>query len=159
MFRKTLDRLEEYFLVYILAISVLLIFIQVIMRYVFSNSLSWSEEVARYLFLWLSWVGASLAVREREHFRVEMLSNIIKGKARLYYEIFIILIWCTFCLFLAFHSWKNTMFLWELGQKTAALEIPMAFAYASVPVGCLLMSLRLIIELKDLFYSNFKEVN
>jgi len=38
----------------------ILVFIQVVMRYVFSNSLSWSEEMARFIFLWLSWIGAAM---------------------------------------------------------------------------------------------------
>ena len=55
MLKKLWDNLEEYILVYSMMFSVALVFVQVIMRYVFSNSLSWSEELARYLFLWQIW--------------------------------------------------------------------------------------------------------
>ena len=76
-----------------MAIMTILVFIQVVMRYVFSNSLSWSEELARFIFLWLSWIGASYAVKERSHFRVEMFADMIKGTARRQFEYFILIVW------------------------------------------------------------------
>ena len=54
------NKIEEYFLVYSLILMVALVFIQVIMRYIFNNSLSWSEELVRYIFIWQIWLGASL---------------------------------------------------------------------------------------------------
>ena len=62
MLKKWFDNAEEYLLVGSLAFNVVLVFFQVVMRYVFQNSLSWSEELARYIFLWQTWVGASYAV-------------------------------------------------------------------------------------------------
>ena len=91
MIKKFIDNFEEYFCVWSLAIMTVLVFIQVIMRYVFQNSLSWSEELARYIFLWLSWIGASYAVKERSHFRVEMFADLFKGKARKVFELFVLL--------------------------------------------------------------------
>ncbi|GHV49163.1 hypothetical protein FACS1894204_13640 [Synergistales bacterium] len=165
MFRTALDKLEEWFLVWSLAVSVILVFLQVIMRYIFHNSLSWSEELTRYLFLWMSWVGASYAVRYRSHFRVEMLSDLLKGRSRELYELLVITMWLGFSLFLTWQGCKITLFLWQRGQVSSAMEIPMAFAYASVPAGCGLMTLRLLLDIKDLIFKikngkeNGKEVN
>jgi TRAP-type C4-dicarboxylate transport system permease small subunit len=114
---KFLDNFEEYFCVWTMAIMTVIVFIQVVMRYVFSNSLSWSEELARFIFLWLSWMGASYAVKERSHFRVEMFANMML-----------------------------LIFLQETGQESAAMQIPMTWPYASVPIGCTLMCLRLLVE-------------
>ena len=77
MLKKLWNNMEEYLLVYSLMLSVGLVFIQVVMRYVFSNSLSWSEELARYLFLWQIWVGASYAVKEHRHLRIELIQDFI----------------------------------------------------------------------------------
>lgn len=150
--KKFLNNFEEYFVVWTMAIMTVLVFLQVVMRYVFSNSLSWSEEIARYIFLWLSWIGASYAVKERSHFRVEMFANAIKGKARKYYELAILLIWFVFSLFLTWYGTQLILFLIENGQISAATEINMAIPYASVPVGCGLMCVRLIIEIYKLFH-------
>ena len=64
-------RFEELILVPSLVFTVILVFSQVVMRYVFQSSLYWSEELARYLFVWQTWLGASLAVREASHIRIE----------------------------------------------------------------------------------------
>lgn len=146
-FWKFLDKFEEYFVVWSLAVMTAVVFLQVIMRYVFSNSLSWSEEVARYIFLWLSWIGAAYAVKERSHFRVEMFANLLKGKYRKGFELIILLIWALFSFFLAWYGTLLVGFLLDTGQFSAALEMPMAWPYASVPVGCGLMGIRVVIEM------------
>ena len=147
---KFLDNLEEYFCVWTMAIMTVIVFIQVVMRYVFSNSLSWSEELARFIFLWLSWIGASYAVKERSHFRVEMFANMIKGKSRIYFEYMILIVWFVFSFFLAWQGTLLLIFLQETGQESAAMQIPMTWPYASVPIGCAMMCLRLIVELYKL---------
>lgn len=147
MINKIIDNFEEYFCVWSLAIMTILVFIQVVMRYVFQNSLSWSEELARYIFLWLSWVGASYAVKERSHFRVEMFADLLKGKPRKIFELFVLLVWFSFCLFLAYQGSMITRHLIIRKQLSAAMEIPMAWAYASVPVGSFLMAARLVVEI------------
>lgn len=145
------NNFEEYFIVWTLAIMTILIFIQVIMRYVFSNSLSWSEEMARYLFLWCSWIGASYAVKERSHFRVEMFANMIKGQSRKYYELLILIIWALFSLMMTWYGTELLLFIHDSGQISSAMEIPMTIPYASVPAGCGLMFIRLLIEMHKIF--------
>lgn len=60
---RAYDHLEEALLFVILTAMVAIIFIQVVMRYVFNNALSWSEELARYLYVWSTWVGVSYSAR------------------------------------------------------------------------------------------------
>lgn len=148
--KKFLDNFEEYFCVWTMAIMTILVFIQVVMRYVFSNSLSWSEEIARYIFLWFSWIGASYAVKERSHFRVEMFVNFAKGRARVYMEYVVLIIWALFSFALAYYGTQLLLFLQETGQVSAAVQMPMTWPYASVPVGSALMCIRLIIEMYKL---------
>ena len=149
--KKFIDNFEEYFIVWTLALMTILIFIQVVMRYVFSNSLSWSEEMDRYLFLWCSWIGASYAVKERSHFRVEMFANLIKGRGRKYYELMVLIIWFIFSVLMTWYGTQLLLFIHETGQISSGMEIPMTLPYASVPAGCGLMSLRLLIEMYKIF--------
>ncbi len=134
-----------------MAAMTVLVFIQVVMRYIFSNSLSWSEELARFTFLWLSWIGASYAVKERSHFRVEMFADMIKGTARRQFEYFILIVWFAFSFALAWLGTELVIFLFDTGQTSAAMDIPMTLPYASVPIGCGLMCARLIIEMYKLY--------
>lgn len=150
--KKLWDHLEEYILVYSMMFSVALVFLQVIMRYVFSSSLSWSEELARYLFLWQIWLGASYAVKERKHLRIEAVQSMIKsasGKIR--FELVALFLWLVFSIFMVYKGGELVKLLFIRGQVSPAMRVPMAYAYASVPVGCLLMSIRLIAEIMTMF--------
>ena len=111
--RKLIDNLEEYFVVATMALMTLLVFVQVIMRYVFSSSLSWSEELARFIFLWVSWVGVSYAVKERAHFCVEMFANLFQNSQRKYFELLILSIWFAFALIMAYLRTELVLFLME----------------------------------------------
>ncbi len=147
MWHNWLVRAEECFLVGSMAVNVALVFLQVVMRYVFQNSLSWSEELARYIFLWQCWIGASYAASRGSHLRVEVLVSRFTGKGRLAFEIFIALVWLGFGAFLAYYGARLTLFLFGSGQRSAAMRIPMGWAYASVLIGCALMTIHLLEKL------------
>ena len=65
--KRITDHLEEYILIGSLFVSVALVFVQIVMRYAFKNSIFWSEELVRYIFLWQIWLGASYATKENKH--------------------------------------------------------------------------------------------
>ena len=71
-FIQILDRLEETILVGMFTLMVFIIFAQVIMRYIFNNSLSWSEELGKFLFVWISWLGISIGAKRKEHIKITM---------------------------------------------------------------------------------------
>jgi len=148
---KIYDKFEENLLYMSLVFSVTLIFVQVVMRYVFSNSLSWSEEVARYVFIWQTWIGASYAVRKKRHLRVEALVDIFHGMPRKILELIVLALWIFFGCFLVFKGYQLTMMISMRGQISAALGMPMAVAYAAVPVGSFFMTVRLIIRAYSVF--------
>ena len=72
MFRK-LDKFIEYFIFSLLSLMSTAIFLQVVFRYVIKYSLPWSEELARYLFVWFALMGAAVAVKDNAHFGVDFL--------------------------------------------------------------------------------------
>ncbi len=138
------DKLEEVFLVASLVVTVTLVFAQIIMRYVVGQSLYWSEELARYIFLWQIWVGTSFAVKYSSHIRVEFLRNLLSEKKQLILDFVVQVIWLAFVVFLTYKSGILVRMLFGRGQLTPALRIPVAYAYLSVPVGCALMTFRLL---------------
>lgn len=86
---KFLNNIEEKFLVLNLLISTLIVFMNVVLRYVFSASLSWVDEAARYMFIWLIWIGADYTLANRKHLRIDIISAKLHGKARLGRELFV----------------------------------------------------------------------
>jgi TRAP-type C4-dicarboxylate transport system permease small subunit len=144
MLKKIWDHLEEIFLIPSLMFSVALIFTQVVMRYAFFNSLSWSEELARYLFIWQIWIGVSYAARNRSHLRITMIKERLGPRGQEALELIVTIVWIGFALFIAARGFSLVMKTSMFGQKSPALQLPMAWAHLAVPVGCLLMVIRLI---------------
>ncbi|MCF7935473.1 MAG: TRAP transporter small permease [Synergistales bacterium] len=116
---------------------------QVVMRYIFQSSLSWSEELARYIFVWQTWLGTSFAVKHSAHIRVEFIKNFMSESAQRKLDWVVFAIWIAFSIFLSLKSSQLTSMLFDRMQLSPAMRLPMAWAYLSVPVGCSLMSLRL----------------
>lgn len=138
------NKLEEYLLVSSLVFTVCIILLQVIMRYVFNSSLSWSEELARYIFIWQIWLGASLGVREKKHIRVELIYGLFKQKGQRIMDILSTIIWIALCIFLAVNGTKLTLALLQRHSTSPAMKIPMYMIYATLPISCGVMGLRLI---------------
>lgn len=142
MLKKCWDHLEETILIYSYLLVIPLLFAQVICRYVLNHSLSWSEEIARYLFIWQVWLGSSYCVQKGRHIRIDVFTSRLSPRFRQVYEILIALVCIVFCAFLACKSIAVTGMIVRLKQTSPAVRIPMQFIYACVPVSCVLMILR-----------------
>lgn len=144
------NHLEEYLLIGSLVFSVLLVFFQVIMRTVFKNSLSWSEELARYLFIWQTWLGASIAFKEDEHIKVTLIYSIIKNKRmQAVIDFLADAIWFLFSFFLIFNGASLVSSIVSRNVTSSGLGLPMAFVYVVFPVSSALVCIRLLPKLKD----------
>ena len=114
-----------------------IIFVQVVARYAFHHSLSWSEEVGRYIFVWISFLGMVAAFKYGSHVSLDLLLQHLKGyprKALLYINGLLILIMSS-AIF-----WSGVK-LFQLGtrQMSPALKLPMHLVYLVVPVSGLLL--------------------
>lgn len=140
-----INNVEEKTLVGTFACSVILIFLQVIMRKVFNNSLSWSEELARYLFVWQCWVGVSLAERHKLHIRITVLRQKLPASGRKILEIMVCLILLGIALALVFFGLQMSVNLMGFAGASPALRIPMFLVYLALPVGSALYALRMLL--------------
>ncbi|RQD72630.1 MAG: TRAP transporter small permease [Tindallia sp. MSAO_Bac2] len=151
---KLLDeRAEQVLAVFAMIVMVILVFIQVIFRYVINASLSWSEELARYAHIWMVWLSASYAVRKSAHIKVEMVKNIFNMKTQKVINVIALLLWFAFALFFAWQGLSMVLSVMERGQRAAATRIPMWIVYIALPLGGFLMSFRLVQRLYFLFNS------
>ena len=145
--------LEAYLLLGSLVFSVLLVFFQVIMRTVFHNSLSWSEELSRYIFIWQIWLGASIALKEDEHINVTLVYNMVKNKrAQACIKTFTDLVWFLFCFFLIFNGASLVNSIISRNTTSSGLGVPMAVIYIVLPISSAPVCLRLIPRLKNDIY-------
>lgn len=139
------DSFEEKLLIISLAVNVILILSQIIMRAAFNASLVWSEEVARYIFIWQIWLGTSVSYRRKSHISVDIIYNIFKS--RLSHKIIrtgIDLIWLGFNLYLFYAGAKLVDSMITRHVLSAGLRLPLVYVYAALPVSAAILSLRLI---------------
>ena len=81
------DYLEETICIILMSVMTIIIFIQVIMRYVMHNSLSWSEELARYCFIWLIYIGVAYGCKLMKHIKIDAALKLFPEKVRPYITI------------------------------------------------------------------------
>jgi TRAP-type C4-dicarboxylate transport system permease small subunit len=142
-----LNKIEEKFLILNLFIMTAIVFMNVLLRYVFSASLSWVDEAARYMFLWLIWVGADYALANRAHLRITMIPDRMHGKSRIAVECFVLTIWFCFCVFLGYQGIKLVRIVVTQQQLSTAMQINMGWAYACVPCGAIFMAIRIFFDI------------
>jgi C4-dicarboxylate transporter, DctQ subunit len=145
--KKKFDVFEETILVMTLALMVALIFSQVVGRYVFSSAPSWTEEMARYIHIFQVWIGASYAVKKRQHIRIESFIELFKGTARKVIDTVALLIWFLLALFLAVFGTELVLASIQNGQVTPAMQLPMWVPFLAIPLGGAGMALRLLQQL------------
>lgn len=148
-FDDNLAKGEAAVLIAIVGVMTVVVFLQVLYRYVFAQPLQWSEELARYLFVWLSIMGATLALQKKGHFGLDLFYKMLSSRFRRIVKFLVYLLLGIVIFVILFQGII-------LVQKTALQESPamgisMGWAYASLPVGGALMAIHLIvISFKDL---------
>ena len=140
--KKFMDHLEEYFMIPLIFAMSIIIFVQVIMRYVFQSSLVWSEELSRYLFVWLVYFSVSYTARREKHIRIDAAINIYPKNVRPYIEILSEVIVLAFACFIAVTGLTVYHKIAWSGQMSPAMRIPMQFVYAAPMVGMALTAIR-----------------
>jgi TRAP-type C4-dicarboxylate transport system permease small subunit len=132
----------------------ILLFIQVVMRRVFGNSLTWSEELARYIFIWLIYFGISYGAKAMKHIKIEAFLAVFPRKIRPFVKILGALLFLVFALFVIFTSFELVQKQIRLKQRSPAIHIPMWVIYSAPLCGFILTSIRqvqvIILDIRNL---------
>jgi len=135
---------ERWALLFFYVLLVSTMFIEVIRREVFSYSSIWGEEVVRYAFIYLAWIGASSAVRERAHIRIDVLMHYVPSQVKTLIYILGDLVMFAVAMVALYWSFETVMVSWKFGSVTDGLRISKVWALSAVPLGFTLMIFRLI---------------
>ncbi|MDV2685244.1 TRAP transporter small permease [Alkalihalophilus lindianensis] len=141
------EHIEEVLLIGFSVVMVAVIAAQVFMRHVMESSLSWSEELARYCFIWLVYLGISYGVKKQRHIKVDVVLLLLKGKAKIALAMFANLLFLSFAIFVIIYGYDIAQRLLAFGQTSPALHIPMGLVYMATPIGMGLTAIRLIQQL------------
>ena len=131
----------------------ILVFLTVIYRYFLLAPISWGEELSRFLFIAVSLLGAAIAMKDRTHFAITILTARFPASIRVYLEIMIALATSGLLFVVIREGWG--LALLNRNQESPALGVPMSLPYMAVPLGAALM---LIFLWTDLIIKRYGEV-
>ncbi len=147
-FRLRCDRIdrngERWLLLTFYALIILTVAIEVIRRFALNYSSVWGEELARYAFIYLAWIAAAAAVRDRAHIRIDVLVNL--GGPRMqrlawWLSDIATLVLAVWALWLSLSPVLTSL---EFGSVTPGLRLSQALFLAAIPIGFLLIVLRVV---------------
>lgn len=134
-----LQRIASIIVSTLMGAITIVIFAQVFGRYVLFYSLPWSEELARYMMVWISALGSAVALRRGAHVGLDILVQRLPGRVRTAVEVVALLFALALTGVLAWFGFKLANF--NMMQHSAAMRLPMGYPYAAVPTAGLLMVL------------------
>lgn len=139
-----LDRIEIAVVVLCCAGIVILIFSGVLSRFVFAYAIAWSEELARYLFLWGALFGAAAACRTGQHGGIPLIVDRLPPGGRRVVEVTVAAGVAVFLGYLAWQSWTSTTVALASGQRSMTTGIPVWVVNCGMMLAFLLAVLRTI---------------
>ncbi len=126
------------------AVMVVLLFLQVVSRYVFRNSISFTEEIAIVLFILSVYLGAVGATRRRQHLKIEVVTNLLKPKAQTVLAVIANIVFMITNVFIIYGLIGVVANLKRFGMTTAITEIPKWAIYSVLPISFAAITIRLI---------------
>ena len=159
MFGKILDFLDKvlsFFEEWTLFISVLValvaLFFNVVLRYGFNYTLAWSDELVREVIIYTTFIGCSVAVKNRSLIRIDASVQLLpKLKIPLtFFSNFVVMI---FALMMIYYGWLMAALQVQTQQKTIIMQIPLVYLYAILP----LMGIMMLIRVIQVFYQDIQE--
>jgi TRAP-type C4-dicarboxylate transport system permease small subunit len=146
-FEKALMASNRWALIVVLAAMSIIIFVNVISRYIEGDALPWAEEVARHLMIWLTFLGAGPVLRYGGHLAVENLQDSLPRPLAMALRLIVALL--LLCFF-GFMIWYGLLYVSRTQyQTTAATQISFGYIYAAMPIGGLLLIAHFLLIVRD----------
>lgn len=136
------DNLEETLLILMTIAIACIMMLSVICRYCFNYSLSWSEELSQYIFVWATFISVSYCVKKRISIKIEQFLNILPEPGQTALRLFRHALVFVFCIILIPYSVTYLQQAIDSQATTAALGIPMYFIQSAPLVGFILLTIR-----------------
>ena len=156
--KKLLNHFEVYAGAGIFIIMTILLFVQVVTRYCFGHAVTWAEEVATILFVWMVYLGVAAAVLSRKHLKIDAFVEMLPFKAKKTLLIISNVIFLAFSLYIIFPMMSLVNNYAAKSAASPILKIPKALSYVVMPLCFLLTAIRLVQEIIRLTKEKEKEL-
>lgn len=135
---------ERWLLLVFYVMLVITMAIEVLRREAFAYSSIWGEEIVRYSFIYLAWIGAAAAAKERAHIRIDVLMHYLSPRAKALLYIFGDLVMFFVAVIALYWSYEAVHVSAKFGSVTDGLRVSKVWFLMAVPLGFALMIWRLI---------------
>lgn len=138
------ENAERWALLVFYTMLVSTMFIEVLRREIFSYSSIWGEEIVRYSFIYLAWIGCASAVKERGHIRIDVLMHYVPQTVKSLLYILGDLVMVAVSVIALYWSYETVHVSAKFGSVTHGLRISQVWFLMAVPIGFSLVLLRLV---------------
>ena len=143
MLLRIVNRCTEVAVILLLSIITVIVPLEVVLRYGFGKSLMITEEISRYLMVWVVFLASSLAMRRGAHIQIDIFKNLFEGRSRALFELVSYFLELLFLVFLIVEG--SLILPYQVHQYIATLpSISIMWFYLAIPVGFFLMLLNLL---------------
>ncbi len=146
-----LAKIEKAVACICVSVMAVLVFANVIARYVFNHSLAVSDEMSTYLFVLMSFMGTAIAARRKAHLGLSIVTDHVGPKARLVISMLMYGISALFCLLIVIFGVQMVISQYQMGQETATMQWPEWIYGSFVPVGAAFSALAFLAGMKDMY--------
>ncbi len=136
---RIIDLFEKFSITFAFAIATLMLFVNVVLRYVFDTGLMWVLELVQYLFAWVVLIGAAHGVKVGIHLGIDIFLEKLSTHARHYAVLIAVLCCIAFVSIVDYQSILYTIKIYGWGDTTQDLQIPQWIPYVAIPTGLTLM--------------------
>ena len=138
--KNIIDKILSWIVIILMAVITLNVLWQVFSRFVLQNPSSFTEELARYMLIWIGILGAAYVAGQKLHLAIDLLSSKLKGKPKAILEIFIQLCIFVFSFFVMVIGGIRLVYITlQLNQISAALQVPLGYVYLVLPISGIFM--------------------
>ena len=146
---RAVNGVVRWVVIVLMLVMTVTVSLQIVFRYVFNIPLGWSEEMARFSFVWVSFFGASALMRVREHVNVTVFVDNVPPRLRA-----VCVLAANFCaLIFAYYFVVGGIALTtnEWAQLAPAMQIPMGWVYVVIPISAVLMAIWIVLQTIEAF--------
>ncbi|MBN1106353.1 MAG: TRAP transporter small permease [Deltaproteobacteria bacterium] len=130
-----------------MALMFILVFFNVVGRYCFRSSFGTTEEISSFLMIWVTYLGAGLALREGRHAAIDLFQDLLPLRARRHLRAGLGVVILLFLSALAYYGIRFALFGWS--QVAAATQIPKGLPYLGVPLGAAVCGMHLVLIFRE----------
>ena len=145
--RHVWQNFERWTAVFLIAFLTIILFVEVLFRYLFYQSVGWINEISGFTFVWFLYLSDSYITGQNSHIRVKILDLFTPAKYIYYVDLCMNFLWLAFNVLMTYFGIQLVASVIQYPFKTPILDISMAYPYAIIPLTFGLMTIRLSINI------------